>query len=142
MQTVDLIIEHIDWLITVDPQRCIIRDAAIAVNGGKIVAVGKSAEIAGSHNGKRTIDGRNATGRVYRGDQALGWTVLDGRRPRGQGEVMLGARLARTLDRGVGDRVTGIRDVPAGAGDGMAAGGKQARGESGEQKGLAHHVSP
>lgn len=36
---------------------------------------------------------------------ALGWTVLDGRPPRASGEVMLGARLARTLDRGVGDRV-------------------------------------
>jgi len=52
------------------------------------------------------VDGRNATGRVYRGDQQLGWTVLHGRRPRGQGEVMLGARLGRTLDKGVGDRVT------------------------------------
>jgi putative ABC transport system permease protein len=52
------------------------------------------------------VDGHNATGRVYRGDQRLGWTVLDGRRPRGEGETMLGARLARTLDKGVGDRVT------------------------------------
>jgi putative ABC transport system permease protein len=52
------------------------------------------------------VDGRNATGRVYRGDQQLGWTVLKGRRPRGQGEVMLGARLARTLHKGTGDRVT------------------------------------
>jgi len=56
------------------------------------------------------VDGRTATGRVYRGDQALGWTVLDGRRPRGEGEAMLGARLARTLDKGVGDRVT-FRDA-------------------------------
>jgi hypothetical protein len=52
------------------------------------------------------VDGRNATGRVYRGDQDLGWTVLDGRRPRGAGEAMLGARLARTLDKGIGDRIT------------------------------------
>ena len=46
MQSVDLVIADIDWLITVDPGRRIIRDAAIAVDGGKIVAVGKSAEIA------------------------------------------------------------------------------------------------
>ena len=59
MQTVDLIIKDIDWLITVDPQRRIIRDAAIAVDAGKIVAVGKSAEIAKNHTGKKTIDGRN-----------------------------------------------------------------------------------
>jgi putative ABC transport system permease protein len=43
---------------------------------------------------------------VYSGDQELGWTVLDGRRPRGEGEVLLGARLSRSLDKGVGDRVT------------------------------------
>ena len=59
MQTVDLIIADIDWLITVDPGRRIIRDAAIAVDGGKIVAVGKSAEIAKSYTGKKTVDGRN-----------------------------------------------------------------------------------
>ena len=36
MQTVDLIVANIDWLITVDSGRRIIRDAAIAVDGGKI----------------------------------------------------------------------------------------------------------
>jgi hypothetical protein len=51
------------------------------------------------------VDDRTATGRVYRGRQDLGWTVLDGRRPHGSGEVLLGARLARTLGKGVGDRV-------------------------------------
>jgi hypothetical protein len=56
------------------------------------------------------VDDRAATGRVYRGDQALGWTVLDGRRPRGEGEVLLGARLSRTLGKGDGDRVT-FRDA-------------------------------
>jgi hypothetical protein len=56
------------------------------------------------------VDDRAATARVYRGPQDLGWTVLDGRRPRGRGEVLLGARLSRTLDKGVGDRVT-FRDA-------------------------------
>ena len=59
MQTVDLIIKDIDWLITVDPGRRVIRDAAIAVHGGKIAAVGKSAEIAKTHTGHKTIDGRH-----------------------------------------------------------------------------------
>ena len=58
MQTADLIIKDIDWLITVDPGRRIIRDAAIAVQDGKIAAVGKSAEIARNFTGKRTVDGR------------------------------------------------------------------------------------
>ena len=59
MQPIDLVIAGIDWLITVDPGRRIIRDAAIAVNGGKIVAIGKSAELAKSYSGTRTVDGRH-----------------------------------------------------------------------------------
>jgi 5-methylthioadenosine/S-adenosylhomocysteine deaminase len=59
VQTVDLLIENIDWLITVDPGRRIIRDAAIAVDGGKIVAVGKSAEMTTGHTGRRKVDGRH-----------------------------------------------------------------------------------
>ena len=59
MQTVDLVIADIDWLITVDSGRRIIRDAAIAVQGGKIAAVGKSAEIARAYTGKKTVSGRN-----------------------------------------------------------------------------------
>jgi len=68
LPTVDLIIKDIDWLITVDRERRIIRAAAIAIDAGKVVAVGKSAEIAKSHSGKRTIDGRNtvAVGKASR----------------------------------------------------------------------------
>ena len=58
MQTVDLLIADIDWLITVDAGRRIVRDAAIAVDGGKIVAIGKSVEIAANYSGKRSVDGR------------------------------------------------------------------------------------
>jgi len=39
-------------------------------------------------------------------DLSVGWTVLDGRMPHDPGEILLGARLARDLDRSVGDRVT------------------------------------
>ena len=46
MQTVDLVIADIDWLITVDSGRRIIRDAAIAVQGGRIAAQGKPSELA------------------------------------------------------------------------------------------------
>ena len=59
MQPIDLVIAGIDWLITVDPGRRIIRDAAIAVDGGKIVAIGKSAEIAKTYSGARMVDGRH-----------------------------------------------------------------------------------
>jgi 5-methylthioadenosine/S-adenosylhomocysteine deaminase len=59
VQTVDLLIADIDWLITVDPGRRIIRDAAIAVHQGKIVAVGKSNEIAKNFSGRRNVGGRH-----------------------------------------------------------------------------------
>src|SRR3990172_8877411 len=57
-ESVDLVFANIDWLITVDPGRRIIRDAGIAVNGGKIVAVDKSAEIVKRYSAVRTVDGR------------------------------------------------------------------------------------
>jgi 5-methylthioadenosine/S-adenosylhomocysteine deaminase len=47
-QQFDLLLRNIGWLITVDAQRRIIRDAAIGVKDGRIVATGKSAEISGS----------------------------------------------------------------------------------------------
>ena len=46
MQSVDLLIADIDWLITIDTQRRVIRDASVAVDQGKIVAIDKAAEIA------------------------------------------------------------------------------------------------
>ena len=58
MQSVDLLITGIDWLITVDRERRIIRDGALAVAGGKIVAVGKSGEIGKTFTSARVIDGR------------------------------------------------------------------------------------
>ena len=60
VQSVDLVIADIDWLITVDAERRIIRDAAIAVDKGKIVAIGKSAEIATGFAARQRIDGRRA----------------------------------------------------------------------------------
>src|SRR5437868_2474951 len=41
----DLLLRNIDWLITVDSQRRVIRDAAIGVKDGRIAAIGKSAAI-------------------------------------------------------------------------------------------------
>jgi hypothetical protein len=54
VQSIDLLITGIDWLITIDSTRRIIRDAAIAVDQGKIVAVDKSAEIAKFYSGRQT----------------------------------------------------------------------------------------
>jgi 5-methylthioadenosine/S-adenosylhomocysteine deaminase len=59
VQSVDLIIADIAWLITMDPSRRVIRDAAIAVDAGKIVAVGKSADIMARYSPKSSVDGRD-----------------------------------------------------------------------------------
>ena len=59
MQFVDLIIANIAWLITMDPGRRVIRDAAIAIDGGKIVAVGKSADVAARCPARNSVDGRD-----------------------------------------------------------------------------------
>jgi 5-methylthioadenosine/S-adenosylhomocysteine deaminase len=58
VHAIDLVITDIAWLITMDPTRRVIRDAAIAVDSGKIVAVGKSVDVAAQYSGKRRIDGR------------------------------------------------------------------------------------
>jgi 5-methylthioadenosine/S-adenosylhomocysteine deaminase len=50
-------VTHIDWLITVDPQRRIIRDAAVAVKDGQFVAVGKTADLIGQWQAGQTISG-------------------------------------------------------------------------------------
>ena len=58
MQSVDLLVANIDWLITVDAERRIIRDASIAVDDGRIVAIDKSAVVAGGFSGRNVVDGR------------------------------------------------------------------------------------
>jgi 5-methylthioadenosine/S-adenosylhomocysteine deaminase len=54
----DLVIRNIDWLITVDADRRILRDGAIAVKDGRIAAVAKTAEIARVYAAETEIDGR------------------------------------------------------------------------------------
>jgi 5-methylthioadenosine/S-adenosylhomocysteine deaminase len=51
-------VRGIDWLITVDAKRRVIRDAAVAVKNGKFVAVGKSDEIERAWRPDRTLDGK------------------------------------------------------------------------------------
>lgn len=57
---VDVVVEHVDWLVTVDEGRRVIRDAAVAIDGGRFVAVGKSDEVTGAYRGRRVVDGRHA----------------------------------------------------------------------------------
>jgi len=57
--TADILVIHIDWLITVDTGRRILRDGAIAVKDGKIAAIGKTADLEKAWSASETIDGRD-----------------------------------------------------------------------------------
>jgi 5-methylthioadenosine/S-adenosylhomocysteine deaminase len=54
----DLRIEQADWILTVDKERRIIRDGAIDIAGGRIAAVGKTAEIRARGPAQETIAAR------------------------------------------------------------------------------------
>ena len=51
----DIFLRSADWLITVDPSRRIIKDGAIAIQGDRIVAVGKTQELEPQHSSARQI---------------------------------------------------------------------------------------
>lgn len=56
MEKLDLLLRNIDWLITVDPGRRVIRDAAIGVTNGRIAAVGKTAEVLKTWTAEKELD--------------------------------------------------------------------------------------
>ena len=64
----DLLIRNADYLMTVDKDRRIIRDGAVAIKGGRIAAVGKTAEVAASVSNAEVIDARGklVTARIVR----------------------------------------------------------------------------
>ena len=52
-----IIISNIDYIVTVDPSRRIIRDGALVIQNDRIAAVGKTAEFT-ANPGDDVIDGR------------------------------------------------------------------------------------
>ena len=50
-------IDNARYVVTVDPQRRIVRDASILIDNGRITRVGKAAELAGA-SADRVIDAR------------------------------------------------------------------------------------
>src|SRR3990170_5142857 len=54
----DLRVDGADWLLTVDRDRRILRDGAVAVADGRIVAVGKTAAVAARPPARRVISAR------------------------------------------------------------------------------------
>src|SRR5271167_3879656 len=53
-----ILIEHADYLVTVDSGRRIFRDGALAIDGERIVGVGKRADIPAGFVPDETIDAR------------------------------------------------------------------------------------
>jgi 5-methylthioadenosine/S-adenosylhomocysteine deaminase len=58
IETVDILIEKAT-LLTMDQQRHILTDGAIAIRDDRIVAVGKTADLRDKYKGMKTIDGAN-----------------------------------------------------------------------------------
>jgi 5-methylthioadenosine/S-adenosylhomocysteine deaminase len=52
-----LLLAHLDWLVTMDAERRIFRDGAVAIEHDRIVAVGKTAEVARGFGADLTLDG-------------------------------------------------------------------------------------
>lgn len=55
---VSLLVRDAEWLATLDGERRIIRDGALAIDGGEIVAVGKTAELAAAYRADKEIVAR------------------------------------------------------------------------------------
>lgn len=56
-EAADLVVDGIDWLITVDDDRRVIRDGAVAVVDGRFAAVGTTGEVLAAYTGDRVVDG-------------------------------------------------------------------------------------
>lgn len=57
MSDVDILIQN-GLVVTVDQQQPVIEDGAVAINEGRIVAVGPTAEVAGQYQAKKVFDAR------------------------------------------------------------------------------------
>jgi len=51
----DLFIRNADWLITVDPERRLFTDGAVAIQGDRIVAIGKTKDLEPHHSTARQV---------------------------------------------------------------------------------------
>ncbi len=56
MPQFDLLLRDIEWLITVDSSRRVIRNAAIGVKDGRIAVIGKTADVLKAHAAAKDVD--------------------------------------------------------------------------------------
>ena len=55
MGEADVLVHSADWLITLDDQRQIYRDGAVAIQGDEILEVGKSGELRSRYQAKKEV---------------------------------------------------------------------------------------
>ena len=60
MREVDLMVHNADWLITLDAERRMYRDGALAVAGDTIVEAGKTDSLLQRYRGKKQLSARRA----------------------------------------------------------------------------------
>jgi cytosine/adenosine deaminase-related metal-dependent hydrolase len=51
-----ILIKNAGWVVTMDPDRRIFADGAVAIEDDRIVEVGKTDELAGKYNAQKVID--------------------------------------------------------------------------------------
>ena len=56
-----ILIKNAGWVVTMDPDRHIFADGAVAIEGDRIVEVGKTEQLAAKHKAQKVID---ATGKM------------------------------------------------------------------------------
>ena len=61
IQPSKILIEHADWVVTMDPERRILADGAIAIEKDRIVAIGSTRDVAPKFKAEKTI---NASGKL------------------------------------------------------------------------------
>jgi 5-methylthioadenosine/S-adenosylhomocysteine deaminase len=57
MSDVDILVQN-GLIVTIDERQPVIEDGAVAINAGRIVAVGPTAEVAGQYRAKKVLDAR------------------------------------------------------------------------------------
>ena len=68
MENIDILLKNADWLITMNPERTLFQDGAVAIRQDRIVEVGKTEELAKRYESREELD---CTGKLVLPDMRL-----------------------------------------------------------------------